>query len=603
MSKKTLTRSVSIIGVGQTPYGDPEEVPEIEEMSLQDMGAWACANAMEDAGVNPRQIGKLVLGMVCSPAYNSETLSPNHGFLEFVGMKGLSGVYHNEVCITAMNCFNEAIEAVASGRCDIAIAVDSDSARRTQHPYMPSCFRFPSNEYEDMYGRPWAGGAAGNDTAYVRWTGAYASHIDAPARHYIRKTGIAPTDMDDAMIGANLTARFHASRNPKTYLRELWEDFAKERGYDDVWEFMRSKYNPKFTEYMRTSFLGPMTEGAAAIIVCATEIAGNFRQTPIEIVGYVQSDMSTLTPAVECRIVDNVGKLIYERTGYKPEDIEYLQTSDMDFSDCIYSTEAVGYLPRGEAWRYFRDGLTKFNSEKPINTDGGHSASGHSFSASHMAAIIEPVLQMRNQAGERQIPKPPKVSMFRGQGSWQSNSVYIFKTVEDVKPQQKPIDITYKAKPLVKMFYDALAEGKFLGMKCLECGNVEFPPYPICNKCGNINNELIEVSGEATVNELYSVAPALTPAELAAYAPIYSAEVILAEGSEFLCLIFGVTPENYEELRDNGPFKANLVAVPDGLGSDFNTFGVSINGVIPSITGDAVYGEDTMLKLKKQLDS
>lgn len=127
--KQTLSRSVSIIGVGMTKYGDPAENPELEGMSLQDMAAWACADAMEDAGVNPRDIGKLVMGMVCSPVYNSETLSPNHGFLEYIGMKGKAAVYHNEVCATSMNCLNEAIEAVASGRCDVAMCVDSDSVR------------------------------------------------------------------------------------------------------------------------------------------------------------------------------------------------------------------------------------------------------------------------------------------------------------------------------------------------------------------------------------------------------------------------------------------------------------------------------------------
>lgn len=88
MEKKQFTRSVSIIGVGQTKYGDSGLDAELKGMSLQDMATTACVAAMEDAGVNPRQIGKLVLGMVCGPTYNSTTLANANGLLEFLGMQG-----------------------------------------------------------------------------------------------------------------------------------------------------------------------------------------------------------------------------------------------------------------------------------------------------------------------------------------------------------------------------------------------------------------------------------------------------------------------------------------------------------------------------------
>lgn len=581
MSKQQLTRSVSVIGVGQTKYGDGGVDPELKGMSLYDMAVWACAAAMEDAGVNPRQIGKMALGMVCGPAYNSGTLANNHGMLEFLGMKGKSGVYHNEVCATAMNCFNDAVEAVASGKYDIAIALDTDSVRYTNHPDMPACFRFPSNQYGELYGREWAGGATGNDTAYTRYSQAYFAQSDAPARHYIKESGITMEDLDDAMIGGAITAREHANLNPKAFLREKWQDVAKTRGYEDVWEYMKSRYNPKYTEYNRPSSGGPMDEGATAIIVCATELAGQFRQKPIEVVGTVQCDMSNLTPAVECAIVNDAASRIYEVTGYKPEDIEYLQTSDMDLGDALYSAEAVGYLPKGEGWKYMRDGKTRFDKEKPMNTDGGHICLGHAFSATQMATYVEPILQMRGQAGGRQIPKPPKVAMHRGQGSWQSTSITIFRTVEGINDVVKPTEPKFKPMAYVKMFYDALAEGKFIGMRCPKCGNVEFPLYPICNKCGHIGNEIVELSGKVTVKEVYKMMPTMTPAELAPYAPCFAAEVQLEEGAEFVSLIFGVTPETYESVRDSTPFAAQLVPMPDPLGNGYNTFAVSINGAIP----------------------
>lgn len=582
MEKKQFTRSVSIIGVGQTKYGDSGSDAELKGMSLQDMATTACVAAMEDAGVNPRQIGKLVLGMVCGPTYNSTTLANANGLLEFLGMQGKAASYHNEVCGTAICCFNEAVEAVASGKCDIAMCVDTDSVRYCNHPMMPSSYRFPSNEYDKLYGGDcWAGVGSGNDTAYIRWSGAYFAQSDAPARHYIKNAGITEEEYDDALIGMSITARQHGSMNPKAFLRTPWEDVAKERGFASAQEYLKSKYNPKYTEYLRPSFSGLMDEGATAIIVCATEIADQFRQTPIEIVCTSTCDMSDLHPACECQEVDQAAKQLWEMVDIKPEEIEYLQCTDMDFADCLYAAEAVGYLPKGEGWKYCRDGLTRFDSVKPMNTDGGHNVYGHAFSATTMATYVEPVLQMRGQAGERQIANPPKLSMHRATGGYHTTSIYIFRTVEGVENKQKPAEPQFKPLPYVKMFYDGLDQGKFLGMKCPECGCVEFPLYPVCNHCGHIGNEIIELSGDVTVKEVYKLMSVYTPREMKPYAPLFVCEAQLAEGTEFTGLIFGITPENYEEMKNSVPFAAKLTIMPDPQEFGYNSFAISYNGAVP----------------------
>ena len=596
MSNKQLTRSVSVIGVGMTNYGDSATVPELSGMSLQDMAAWAIADAFEDAGVNPRDVGKLILGMVCSPFYNSDCISPCHGLPEFVGMTGSSAVYHNEACATAHNCFNEAVATVASGICDIAVCVDADSVRYISHPTKPSCYRYPSNEYEKLYGRSWAGGETGADTAYSRWIGSAYAQVDGPARQYIRENGITAEDLDDALIGFAITGRQHAALNPKSFLRTPWEDVAKERNMD-VREYLKSKYNPKYTEYLRPSFAGAMTEGATAIVVCATDIAHKYRQLPIEVLGAANCVVGGQQPNVSCVVADEVGRRIYAITGMKPEDIEYLQTSDMDLTDALYSAESVGYLPKGEGWKYVKDGLTKFDSKKPMNTDGGHVNYGHAFAATQMATFVEPILQMRGQAGGRQIPKPPKVAMARIQGALQSTAAFIFKTVEGVKNEQKPAPSRYMPKAYVKMFYDGLDQGKFLAMKCAKCGSVEFPIYPVCNKCGNIGNEVIELSGDVTVNEVFSIMPAYTPPSMAPYAPIFAAATEFAEGAERACLIFGITHETYPKYRDGGPFKAKLVPMPDSQGLGYHSYAVSLDGVppVPKAGVGAQESEETKL--------
>ena len=580
-SKNQFARSVSIIGVGMTKFGDTDVTPELKDMSLQDMAAWACLEAMEDAGITGRQIDKLIVGEVCAVNGNSESIAPNHGMLEWLGMRGKASVHQSEACATPFDCLNEAVLEVASGRYDVCMAVDTDSARHVTHPDRPSYQTYPSSQYADLYnGRDWPGGSTCQNTAWDRWTGCSLDSMDQIGRHYIKDAGITREDFDAAINGQSVTAREHGALNPKAFAQTKWQDIAKQRGFDDVNDFFNSKYNPRISEYLRPSSFMMLSEGAAAVIVCATEIADQFRQTPIEVVNLAQYDLSVMNHNGTMNMNDGAAKQIYDITGYTPEDIDYFQTTDGDLTDALSSAEACGYLPKGEGWKYFRDGETRYDGKKPMNTDGGHQAYGHAFGASGLATIAEPVLQMRGQAGARQISPAPKVSLMRGWGASQSVTTYIFKTVEDVEPKGQEIG-HYTPKPIVKLFYDALDEGKFLGMRCPKCGAVEFPPYPACNTCGNIDNELVELSGDAVVDELYEVPAMYTTGEFAKYAPLYCGEVTLAEGPSTNMLIFGITKENYEELRASVPFAVKLCVLPK---EGYNVYAASYNGVLPTVS-------------------
>ncbi|MBR3158338.1 MAG: hypothetical protein IKF14_04460 [Atopobiaceae bacterium] len=53
--------------------------------------------------------------------------------------------------------------------------------------------------------------------------------------------------------------------------------------------------------------------------------------------------------------------------------------------------------------------------------------------------------------------------------------------------------------PIVKKFYDGVAEGKYWGRRCTECGAIEFPPHIACNACGYHETEWVELSGHGTL--------------------------------------------------------------------------------------------------------
>lgn len=573
-----LARSVSIIGVGITKFGDLDdpETPQLKDKSLQDMAAWACIEAMRDAGVRSTQIDKLVVGEVCATDGDADSISPNFGLGNFLGMRGKPTSFQSEGCATPFDALNEAIMEVASGAYDIAMVVDTDSSRHIGAPDQPSHIRYAKNQYKKIFGREPPTGGSCQDTAYGRWVG--GSSFDSIGRRYIRESGISAEDFDDALAGYAITQRHHAELNPKTYASTPWEEIAKARGFDDVHDYLRSRYTPKITEYLRTATFALLSEGAAAIIVCATERANEFRQKPIEVVDLVQVDLGYGEPEATCTMNRELAKKLWEQSDYGPEDVQYFQTTDGDPQDALDSAESFGYLPKGEGWRYFRDGLTRFDGPKPMCCDGGHLTYGHAFGATALATIGECVYQMRGQAGARQIATPPTVSLMRGWGAYQSETAYLFRTVDTDKKTPTAIDEPYEMENIVKGFYDGLEQGKFLARRCKKCGAIQFPAFPVCSSCGSYETEWCELSGDVTVEEIYEVGAAFTMPDMQPYAPVYGCEATLAEGPHIQCYVFGVTPENFGELRDKVPIKARLCTLPK---RGYSVYAVGINGAVP----------------------
>lgn len=136
-----------------------------------------------------------------------------------------------------------------------------------------------------------------------------------------------------------------------------------------------------------------------------------------------------------------------------------------------------------------------------------------------------------------------------------------------------------KYEPVAKKFYDGLDQGRFYGLKCRDCGHIEFPPYPACNECGHYGNEWVDLTdAEVTIDEIYSIPPMMTIEEFMPYAPLFSCEAHMDGGIEISCLIFGVKKKEYKTLREQVPLKGRLVVMPM---EGYNSFAVAINGAVP----------------------
>jgi acetyl-CoA acetyltransferase len=67
-----------------------------------------------------------------------------------------------------------------------------------------------------------------------------------------------------------------------------------------------------------------------------------------------------------------------------------------------------GFCKDGDQEKLIQEGATEIGGSMPINTDGGCIANGEPIGASGLRQVYEVVLQLRGDAGARQVPNSPK---------------------------------------------------------------------------------------------------------------------------------------------------------------------------------------------------
>ena len=411
---KTL-RGVSIVGIGATPFFNGVENPAYKGITNGELFGHAALAAMKDAGVEPRDVQYFFHGSA-NPHILNNCITPNLQVADWFGMRGKGSLSHSEGCCTGYIGLEEAVMAVASGMYDIVLSGCSEQGTGMPDGNTPAFMRVPlttevlfpdlDSIFDRAYGRYLGGGPGMNHDDWINY--------------YATENGLTEEQVDDVLSHQAYHFRRAAALCPRAIRRTPFEELAKEAGYDDVWEYMKSPYNPKMTQYLRTASDSCVADGAAAVIVVPTEMAHRFNAKPVEVLGIGASVLDAIVPHLEKKATAEAARQVYEVTGLTADDMDLLFVNDFIGSSAFLAAEEIGYLPKGEGWKYVLEGRIAYDGDKPMNTNGGRTSYGHAFGASGMADIFEAVTQMRGDAGERQVKKLPKRTFLRGFGGAQN---------------------------------------------------------------------------------------------------------------------------------------------------------------------------------------
>jgi len=348
----TIKNKAYIAGVFEHP------ARKAADKSLAQLHAEVADGAVRDAGLTLRDVD----GYFCSND------APGLGGLNMIDYLGLK-VRHVDSTNTGGSSFlyhvNHAAEAIAAGRCNVALITNAGFGRpgTAARDYDPNV---PDGAFESPFG--------------LATLNMYAM---AASRH-MYEYGTT----HEQMAWVKVSASEHAQHNPNAFLK-------KRITIDDVMN------SPKIADPLRRMDACVVTDSGGAVLVVRPEIAKSLKRPLVKIIGGGEAPKGQLGGLVDLTYSGAIwsGKQAFEEAGVSHADIKYASIYDSFTITVIMQLEDLGFCKKGEGGKFVMDGnLISGIGKLPINTDGGGMCYNHPGNKGGITKIIEAVRQARGEA-------------------------------------------------------------------------------------------------------------------------------------------------------------------------------------------------------------
>ena len=195
-----------------------------------------------------------------------------------------------------------------------------------------------------------------------------------------------------------------------------------------------STNNPMVADPLRFFDCCPVSDGGACVILATAEIAKKLNKPLIRLAGIGQATDSHCVherqEPTDLLAVREASKKAFAMAGLKPKDVHVAELHDAFTILEIVESEECGFFKKGEGHLALEQGVTRLGGKLPINTSGGLKAKGHPVGATGIGQAHEIVLQLRGDAGKRQV-KNAKVGFTCNFGGFGNNVVCLVFTREN----------------------------------------------------------------------------------------------------------------------------------------------------------------------------
>ena len=352
-----MADGIWITGIGMHAFGRTDGVSGLEQ------GVVAAKRALADADLGWEDVQMAFGGS--SAAGNADTM------VSTLGLTGLPFLNVANGCATGGSALVSAVNAIRAGECDTAMAIGFDKHPRGAFDPKPEAWGLPQ----------WYG-----STGLMLTTQFFALKV----QRYLAETGIDPGVL--ATIAAK--AFRYGAANEMAWRRKPFseEEIAAAPMVSDP-----------LTQYM---FCSP-GEGAVAVVLSSKRQTRSVKLASAVVRSRRAGSFEVFAPwLAPGPLVGRPGPTrdaaaaAFAAADVGPSDVEVAQVQDTEAGAELMHLAEVGLCADGEQERFLADGRV------PVNTDGGCIANGEPIGASGLRQVHEVVLQLRGDAGERQVGNP-----------------------------------------------------------------------------------------------------------------------------------------------------------------------------------------------------
>jgi len=384
-----LSRSVSVIGAGMTRFHHRMHI----DKTSRELFVEATLDAAEsvDNGLEFRQVEALFVGNFSSDAFEHQAHTAPL-MADWLGLLPRAATRIENACASSGVAVNMGVLAIASGLYDVVMVGGVEKMRNLTTEEVTNTLAMASDDIYEV--------AAG-----LTFPGLYALMATAHFAKYGSNW--------EQLAAIAIKNHRNGALNPKAHFQSEIMDNAKRLGerygmtFGDEVEFLKSNLNPVIAYPLRLYDCCPVSDGAAVVILAASEVARKFTDTPVPIVSIGQAsdalslhDRHDLTTLNATRVAADQA---YKMGGVTSDDIDVADVHDCFTIAEVLATEDLGFFPKGEGGKAAEKGRTALDGDKPINPDGGLKAKGHPVGATGAAMAYEMFKQLRGEAGRHQV--------------------------------------------------------------------------------------------------------------------------------------------------------------------------------------------------------
>ena len=373
-------REVVVLGVGLHRFGKTGDAV-VGTKSVTELCRHAVDAALQDAGVSWKQIEAIAAASSRFSGGKGWGLNGND-VVEELGSTGIPVYNMSAGCAAGGNAFNVGYSMVAGGVYDMVLVVGGE--------VMPKGMIQTSGVEE----------ATDPEFLRQRCVGMPGPSFWATlARRRMHDFGTT----EEQFAKVAVKARKCSVHNP--YAR-----FQKEIGLDEVLA------SPYVSNPLRLFEICPVSNGAAAVVICSAAKARQFTSQPVLVASSTVATMHFSDalprglagpvpggPSFHTESLAAV-KRAFEMAGIGPQDVSLTELQD---NTCYYEfayPEEWGLCKPGEAEHLLESGQTAPTGRMPINPSGGFVSFGEATTAMGVFQIVELTWQLRGQSGGRQVP-------------------------------------------------------------------------------------------------------------------------------------------------------------------------------------------------------